>query len=635
MTERYAERQRTEPRKEVSWQEYKDKPYDGQRQPMVGQKPIVDLQVYEPYKPRPKKPSVDPSYFVPVSTNCPYYPPQYSGMPPFMYAPNHNIPIIKNYSINMGPEIDHVAVTSIFEDVLPTKQYENTMVSLGERVNILNFVRSVFIKQHDGEQITLDGSGERSLVSYLRFTDLNPYDTSQFTNNPYMSLPNGMLLYRSCYPIRYDKDRSTTICAMNSTGMNIRVYALTVGANQARKATENYYNYNVWRELAYYEYIRETILKQKVCPNFVMLYAYFMVYNSKIDFDKLDRIKKSSTKSTIMKGGLYEPYSGNALVGLTESPTYNLFGWASKTYTREGNIKRMINTGFHKSEVWHSIFFQIAVSLYVLQINKIALKEFSVEDNIYIKDISKSEQITNYWKYKIDGVEYYIPNYGFLVMFDSNYKDIVGDESTLLKRDDDKRFKILAKIFDDNEDDIDKLAFKAFETAMNPNTYSKSFTSKGGSKPSEEILEMLTSINREISSTKNTDIGYYIQTFMRPFMNNRIGTYLKENEYKNIRKDDHSEFKPGSIVVQEVQNDTYIFALYLGQSKVSDITDPNIGGGARVLVRDETRKNIIEKNVLLSSLYNYSKYDYIIQEYKPNEANLSEEDLIEIYEIFR
>ena len=49
--------------------------------------------------------------------------------------------------------------------------------------------------------------------------------------------------------------------------------------------------------------------------------------------------------------------------------------------------------------------------------------EFSILNNFYIKDVSTPGPISKYWKYIVDDVEYYVPNCGYLVMFDSNYVD--------------------------------------------------------------------------------------------------------------------------------------------------------------------------------------------------------------------
>src|SRR3990172_6657375 len=48
-----------------------------QERPQPGQKPLVDLQVYEPSKPQTKKPSAHPSLYLPFQTATPFYPPNF------------------------------------------------------------------------------------------------------------------------------------------------------------------------------------------------------------------------------------------------------------------------------------------------------------------------------------------------------------------------------------------------------------------------------------------------------------------------------------------------------------------------------------------------------------------------------
>ena len=259
-------------------------------------KPLVDLQVYEPDRPPQKKPQVEPALYAPIGVPYPYTtPPQFYGHHPYpyQYVPNYNIPLLKNYNINItGPSVDHGRVSTIFEDILPKAQFSNTQSTLGERLNILHFIRSIFIKQHDGEDIDINGKSNNSLLSYLKFMELNPYNTNHFNNNPYEGLPNDMLIYRSCYPIRYDKNTGLVQCAKNSIGVNIRIYRLTNEEYDIRKKQNvEYFDCDVWREVLYYEYIREKIIKPYVCPHFNTMYCYYICENSDIDFDKVLKIK--------------------------------------------------------------------------------------------------------------------------------------------------------------------------------------------------------------------------------------------------------------------------------------------------------------------------------------------------------
>jgi len=72
-----------------------------------------------------------------------------------------------------------------------------------------------------------------------------------------------------------------------------------------------------------------------------------------------------------------DEYKGSVLAVMTESPTYSMYNWASKLYQLEGNIKRMINTGFHTDAVWIGLIFQLMVALLVMQINYIYIDNFT------------------------------------------------------------------------------------------------------------------------------------------------------------------------------------------------------------------------------------------------------------------
>ena len=652
-------------------------------------KPLVDLQVYQPVIPKPKRP-VNPASFVPPFNPGLGMPPQWQqpiyANPLFaqtgnMYQQNQ-VPILKNYNITVGgPSTNHGKVNTIYEDILPNKQFENTSNTLGERLNIYQYVRSIFLRQGDGEDIDIDGKGDNSLLKYLKFMELNPYNPNQLSNNPYKGLPLNMLIYRSCYPIRYDRYSNSTQCAPNSVGMNIRIYRLTKEEYMNRKQNNTDSNkFDVWREIDYYQYVREQIVKKKVCPNFSVLHAYYICERCNIDFDKLAmirgvgvttnpkfnvktctepiqqlqcggnnsnlqqqqqqqsrpllqqrvRVPEQQTKHRFQQNingasmgcegtNQANMYSGKALVALTEAPTDGMINWARATRKINGTIQKMVNTGFHKAEVWFSVLFQIMAALYTMQIHEIAFQDFSVIDNIYIKDTTLHENVTRYWKYIINGVEYYVPNYGYLVLIDSNYKDVQNGH------------KIKGKIFGE---DVGDMPMNAFLKVFDPNAFSNAFTNNGGIAPSEEVITMLNGIKTrasDIRSTQKKDIDYYIKEFMTRFMNNRVGTLLKEDEISNIQQSATKDFRQGQVVVYEYNHESYKFVLYLGRTNTND---------ARVITAEnprtwhDTQKNrMIQSTVPFSSLFVYSLYEPIAQTYKPNEANLSEEQMLEVYVI--
>lgn len=629
--------------------------------PAPDQKPMIDLQVYQPQQQTAPKPRVDPAMFIPIHGGTIGYPPQW--FPQYQYKPN-NVPILKNYNINVsGPTVDHSTINTVYEDSLPSKELITTATTIGERNNMYSFVRSIFVRTGDGEDIDIDGKGENSLLRYLKFIELNPYNPNQMSNNPYKGLPDNMLIYRSCYPIRYDMNNNTTTCAKNPLGMNIRIYRMTYGEYYINQTGNDKGEYDLWREISYYEFIRESILKNKICPNFPFMYCYFISEKCDIDFNKLLIAKgkganvnprfavKTENKPDFFKNtfsshlhppfmnfpplqtggdcGIYnnsrqpinitEPptpdmndyYPGKALVALTEAPNYNLNAWATKTYRVNGSIRTMVNTGYYKSDVWKSVLFQLLVGMYTMQLNNIAFRDFTLIDNVYIKDIQVHENSNNFWKYIIDGVEYFIPNHGYLVILDSNYKD------------NNNGYKIMGEIFGDDKDIVYDMNFENFKNAFNPNNFSNAFTSAGGTKPPEDVLELINNIYINSSnSNADTDIGTYIIKFMRSFMNNRIGSLLTTSEIKSIRKNETREFKQGNIFIHEFMYDTYKFVMYVG-----DNNDDN----ALILSKDDPNdSDTILMTVPKSSLYNYSKYSPLKQIYK-SKTIFNDENLLETY----
>ena len=176
-----------------------------------------------------------------------------------------------------------------------------------------------------------------------------------------------------------------------------------------------------------------------------------------------------------------------------------------------------------------------------------------------------------------------------------------------------------------NVNDIKDKCFEVFKSAMDANNFKTDFISDGGTPPQQETLDLLSKIfNDATRGDASKDINYYIQTYMRRYMNNRIGTYLKEQEYANVRKDDMKTAQPGNIVVHDEGNGNNRFVLFLGVNN-------NV---ATIITKDDTMTDYIENNTVpITSLYNYSKHESIVQTYKPNEANLTEEAIIETYNI--
>jgi hypothetical protein len=630
------------------------------QKPSKQPEPLLNLQLYQQQKPKqPQSMAFDPYTINPIAMPTPFFPPQFSYPYGQGAHPLQPINVIKQYNINsVGPTGDHITANIVYEDAMPTKQFNTTFNTLGERLTLNSFIKNTLFNKGNGTDITLDGTGDNSLISFIKFMDLNPYNSYKFSKNPYKGMPKDMLWYRSCYPIRHDPQGGSVTCAKDSVGVSIRIYKLTTGEYMVNKQNhKNYLDYETWREIAYYEFINNQIIRNKICPNFINMYGFYIAEKCNIDFDKIAQIRGddiinqpqylSNVPSLQMRfepmnnqnGGNLNPnmmndvtmtlnpdaYNNKALVILTESPNYSLTGWASRLYQKDNNIGRMINSGFHTDKIWQSIMFQLMAALYCLQINNIFYNNFSLEDNVYIKDIASTSNVTSYWKYKINGIDYYIPNYGYIVLLDSSFKDIESDNNLIIKNNVNKHKIYCDLLKPDNEapltdKQIKDECYNMMKKCFTINAFDNSFIQNGGCRPPPDTMSWLSNIEKHNGSS---NIGDCIFQYMGQFLNNRIGTYLKELEITNIRRDGIPSFVKGDIVVYEESNNIYRFVMYIE-------TDTN--GQAKILTKSNpTSNDILPDNVPETSLFNYSKVEPIVQNFKPNESNMNEEDILETY----
>ncbi len=704
------------------------------------QNQILNLQLYQPPRPKPANTQTShPSVYYPNFVPNPYDPTSYAR-----YMQNIQQPIIKEYNINIGGVSgSHVMTSLLFEDSLPIRNVSWSFTSLGERLTMYEAIRSVLFPQGDGKDVPIDDN-TYNLLSHLKIMDMNPYNASNCSKNPYRGLAFGFLLYRSCYPIRHNIQNSSAICSSNSTGINIRIYRMTEGAYMVnRQNITKASDYDLWRDVAFYNFIKEHIIKKKISPNFPFVYGYNITVNSNINFDEIKIIQGPrstdvsplgpSNQNNSTFGNMYQnnktlppnkpipiknsnvdvnpgttiiheypmapgypvvagypvasgypgvheyshghskpgcasnpeainprnrmcrdpitglvthtinnqptkesqkillnKYTGKALVCLTEAANYNILGWAKKEYRTNGNIKTMINSGYHTKTVWESVLFQLMAALYVMQIKGIIIKDFKLDRNVFIKDISTGGNVTHYWKYKIRGIEYFIPNYGYLVLIDSNYRDF--DQSQICEDETEPGHvrKLDGSFLDSctlQIDDCIKKSFETFRSTIDSNVFDQDFINDNGVKPPEDILRLFDNIKNSADAKPTIDISYYIRHFMTMFMNNRVGTPLTSIEINNVKRGSVKEFNKGQMVVMPDIDGTDTFVIYV-ETKKNNV--------ARIITKDKldpSIANIIEKDVPITSLNEYSVVEPIKQNFKMNESNLNDESLLETYNI--
>ena len=577
-------------------------------------------------------------------------------------GPNVKIPMQQVYNINLpGPTGGHVEMNKIYEDILPGKGNKLTSTTLGERLQTYDYIRQIIIKINEGEEISIDTQDQNNLMSYIKLIELNPGYYSVLHSNPYKGLPYGLLVYGCCFPIRYDRITQSTICAKNSIGLNIRLYALTCAEHYSYKFRQTIYIfYDVWRELAYYQYIRENILKRKQSPNFPLMYSYFLSPNKKIDFFKLKKScltqkdllsleyknfeKCHALSSSESFGKLIRPmgsianiperiveklpdevdptlqaYSGTTLIIITEASHHNLYQWASRIYEQDGIVNKMISNGYHNESVWINIIFQIIAALHVMQVHGIYIRNMTIGDNVYIKDLQNYGKPMGYWKYIINGIPYYIPNYGYIVFLDSNFKDI--HPTDMVTRAQKREYKIYTSNIFGKKYSMKSIRRKVFENYQNiisTNSFTKEHTQNNVFRPPESVMKIIEAMMEDAE----TDLGNILAKYFRQLMNNRIGTLLrKDSEVPNIREIT-GNLKNGEMTIEVIEENLYKWCM------VSKIKADGI---IEIITRDNPKSNdFITKDVRIETLKQYSPSEKIEQNTNP-EVNFSEEELLETY----
>ena len=608
---------------------------------------LVDLQVYQDAKkPPPPRPTELP--IQPLGLSSPFFPPQFQNhLNNFMknfYTPF----VFKDYHINIGgPNANHTHASMIYEDALPPASVFSSYKTLKERNGLCQYIRGTFISVEEGEDADFNGNAN-SINSRLKLIELNPYNTNYFSSNPYKGLPSNVLIYRSCYPIVYDKKEATTQCQKSSVGINMRVYRLSKMEYQvwkptfeepvkpheiksiltdmdtgkrtnieiiediSRRATwikritpitdKTKNDFDVWRELEYYQYIRNVINKSLVSPNFVESYCWFINDDSQLNF----------SKNTMKQNGDQidpETDSKKSIILLTESPNMNIFSWASDSYIKERNIQKQVYSGYKPDNAWESVIMQMLIVFYTMDEHKFTFNEMQLQNNFYIKDINVFGDSAQFWKYKIKDIEFYVPNYGHLLMLDSDYHDM---ESTNTR-------KIIGKFLNNSDEShIQKTIVNNALKCLSSNNFGQEFKNIGGVKPSEVIISLLDRICTDIRG--NLSFGEVIQRNFLKYLHNRIGTPLRDSELSYVRKSDIRPFRKGQLVVWEKNFDSYEIVVYL-----NNISEYEYECASR------EKDTFVTKHVNKDLIYHYSDYETIKQDSKPGEPYFSMDYIIESY----
>jgi hypothetical protein len=631
---------------------------------------ILEQKVYDTSQKPASKPQFPPTFI-------PLYDQEGQIMDHLLPYSNRVInqpPIQKVYNVSLSnPVQGFTSINRIHEDVLPGNQFTFTSLTLFERKQLIDFLRNNILDNGDGEEMTTTG-GKNSLLEYIKILDVNPYTSK---SNPYLDLPRNFLIYRAGYPVRYDDKTKIINIGRPSMGLNVRMYGMSLGDLRCKTINNliNSDNFDLWREMKYYDWVRNNIVKNKISPNFISPVLYKIDSQSKIEWGKLDMLRNkgisvesvkeleqnqkkiNSLHELDKKLGLFQALvplqfrrqlgmsgdkkvkagekltpedkedltinSGKVLVLLTEAPTSSFIQWSTAIYESFGSVKKMISTGYHTPDVWKSILFQLVYACAVLQEKQIFIEKFSLENNVFIKDIFSDANSIGSWIYKVNGVEYYIPNYGYVLMIDSKFADIeTQTEFIKSKPTNEIKYKMYGKIFTENSYlgsiDLAPLIITQFRQLIDPDNFGHSFRVKGGSIPDESILDLLKKMNMDTSISTIKD---FIPKYFGEFVHNRVGTLLSKNEKDNINILSRPNFVRGNLIVWQKRFQEYEWVIDLGESTTDGLK-------RKVLIKEN--KNYVQKEVFVSSLFSYPSNEKVL----PDSSNKMKFDEAHIYETY-
>ena len=592
-----------------------------------------------------------PPSFVPSSNQ--YFP---FVAPPLQKI--NEIPLQQIYNINLGnPTVHNSTLNKIYQDMLPGDPYNFTMSSIVERNQLINFLRNSINDKRDGEKMTMQG-GPTSIMEFIKILEFNPY---RMGLNPYAIIPMDFLIYSGAFPIRYNAEKSRIEVAKYGLGLNIRIYKYSVGALYASElnlpnGTENF---NVHRDIKYYMYIKDNILDKKISPNFITIILYKIDGISKINYKEMYTLiasHKDVTSNAIIQQNIklneqinklfvtVPNYvniatklrikdnltidSGKSMIVLTEAPTCNIIEWLCPTYIAKGAISEMTSTGYHSEYAWNSILFQLVYSMAVLQEKEIYIRNFSLENNVFIKDLFYDNNNIGYWIYCVEGINFYIPNFGSLLLIDTRFTDILPNLDisptifdNIINTTDKQIFKIVSpSIYTYNEayiPDYKKTILKDMKNIIDINNFIRlgSVAEFKIIQPSGTTVELIKTIN---SSTETNIKDIMINSFPQ-YLHNRIGTFLTKSEVENINISILPQFNIGSLMVYQERYNEYKWVLYL--KNISD---------KKKLIYTKNDTNMIQIEVFNYSLIFYPDANNLSQTSDKN-YRLNNESLIETY----
>lgn len=579
------------------------------------------------------------------------------GMNP-MYLYYGNMPArtwVHNYQISMAPNHYVVGMPALSSGKLPKHL---SFESLALRLETYEYIYNGMYGIKDGQNACFnDCKNGNNLLQYIMYIDgAKPINDYYPGISEYTGLSRHMRVYKGCYPISYNASYNVTRCDSSSVGLQIRRYDMV---ENDKKGKDKFKQLNLWKELIYYRIVRDDFFRKRKCPNFINIYSFYFCPDD-IDKFKTDYMRNNKGKYTaleeleikeedmdkILKNNKVnsddmKKNDNKTMLILTEAPTYSLEEWCSYKYSPDGvHNRRETHIGLKPTRLWKNTIFQILFSLHCIFENgkfMYCLGDEDVKINISELLNIKNFKQGGYWIYEIDNIKYYVPNFGFIFLFNLSFKNYYPIDSL-------KRIYIVENIKtnDEKQKFCNDNVFETFITRIFDYLKKKNIKS---TETTAFITLLETEFKKEYKNSYRTelefddDVDYYfkkydlivkklLKKYFKFYMNNYIGERCKIDDAKFILE------HQSSLEVTNVsdKDEGKFFVRKKGNEFQYCIIDKvKSSGSIDVIVsRDE---NIDTETVNVSDLFKYLNKEpiktYGGEDY-PKYCDLSQEP-IEIY----
>jgi len=350
------------------------------------------------------------------------------------YPMGHVISINKPTKYNINVSTGNIGdIKKIYKDLLPKNDtIHDRYATISERLNFANYISLLFKKHYynynedDIRNKISDITQNETLTYLLGHIKINTINSNKGVTSTFTNISNSrdnMIIFNVCHPIDLNY-YNQIVCKDDSVQSHLRIYRLfdiLTNENDQIKHLNN-----VILELFYYNKIKE-LIKNKKYPNFALSYGEFFA-QCRIDFDGMTDLRKTAKNNSINISATGAS-GNNCLLMLTESFNSNMEDWAKIKYVEKEpndffvNVSEVIHTGYRTEEVWKSVLFQLIFAKYVLHKEKISFTNFTLKENVFMHKFKITPPGIKYWKYIINGAQYYVPNNEWLVMISSDFSD--------------------------------------------------------------------------------------------------------------------------------------------------------------------------------------------------------------------